>query len=285
LNVTVVIPARNMASTIGAQLAALSAQTYGGGWDLVVVDDGSTDRTAGVAKRWTHRLPDLRVITGSRPHSPGHARNLGVDATACDAVVFCDADDIVGAEWLRAMVGALQDHDLVTGPLEHRLLNPLHIATLMSDVGSHAAPVAYGFLPYAFGGNLGVSRSLFDAVAGFRPDFRTGEDLEFSWRAQLAGAHLHFAPGATVHRRWPQTLGHLTRREARYASEAPRLYRDYARNGMPPSPSVWALGDWVVLALRSPELAVPGRRGPWCMRVGHRAGRLAGSARWRTAYL
>jgi len=131
-----------------------------------------------------------------------------------------------------------------------------------------------------------VRRDAFEDIGGFDPVFAgPGGALDFGWRAQLAGATLHFEPGAVVHRRWPSTFPGLARRQARYASSAPRLYRDYARHGMQPSPPVRALGDWVVLALRSPELALPRHRGPWCMRVGHRAGRLAGSARWRTAYL
>jgi len=285
VDVAVVIPTRNMASTIGAQLTALAGQTYGGRWEVLIVDNGSSDDTVAAVTRWTGRLPGLRIVTAPGSRSCGHARNVGADATVSDALAFCDADDVVGAGWLAAMVDALSDHDLVTGPLEHQRLNPPDIARLMSGVGSDAAPVAYRFLPYAMGANLGVRRSVFDALKGFGPHLRTGEDVDFSWRAQVAGTTLHFAPHAVVHRRWPASPAGLARQHARYATLAPRLYQDYARHGMPRSPPVRAFGDWIALALRSPELAFRTRRGRWCVHAGHRVGRLVGSLRWRVLYL
>ena len=66
-SVSVVMPTRNVAETVGGQLAALAAQTYTGDWELVVADNGSTDDTAPVLHRWADRIPHLRVVDAVRP--------------------------------------------------------------------------------------------------------------------------------------------------------------------------------------------------------------------------
>ncbi|PZS18307.1 MAG: hypothetical protein DLM54_08580 [Acidimicrobiales bacterium] len=295
MNATVVIPVRNMATVLGAQLDALYHQTATTPWEVVVVDNASSDDTLAVAQGWAQRFSRLRVIEAAERPSAGHARNVGASsvggrsiggpAVATDALLFCDADDIVGPGWVAAMVEALHEHELVTGPFECYRLNPPHIARLMPAFTTGSPPTAYQYLQYATTANMGVRRGLFDALGGFRARYFTGNDLDFTWRAQLAGATLYFEPRAVVHRRLPQRLGLVARRQASYSSEAPLLYQDYGRYGMPASPPLRAVRYWLALTLRSPALLLPSRRGPWCRDVGHQLGRLVGSARHRCLYL
>src|SRR5947208_2209765 len=96
---SVVIPARNAATTIGLQLAALAKQDYAGAIEVVVVDNDSDDGTVEVASSFRDRLAGLRVVPARSRRSVAHARNVGFASVANDAVLVCDADDVVDEHW------------------------------------------------------------------------------------------------------------------------------------------------------------------------------------------
>lgn len=94
-----VVPAYNAAGSIGRTLASLSAQTERR-WEAVVVDDGSTDGTAGVAQS----TGDDRVsVLGQANAGPSAARNRGFDATHASLVCFLDADDTLDPRYLERL--------------------------------------------------------------------------------------------------------------------------------------------------------------------------------------
>src|SRR6059058_4106784 len=101
--VSVVVPAYNCADTIDVQLAALAEQDYDGRWEVVVVDNRSTDDTADRARRWSDRLPGLRVVDASERQGVSHARNRGIEEARGDLIAICDADDQVQPGCLTAM--------------------------------------------------------------------------------------------------------------------------------------------------------------------------------------
>jgi GT2 family glycosyltransferase len=183
------------------------------------------------------------------------------------------------------MVAALEISELVTGPLEFRRLNASLPATLMDGFGTGAPPLAYGFLPYGLTCNLGIRKDLFEALGGFNPEFTRAYDLELCWRAQLGGHDLNFEPDAVVHRRMAPGLKGYWGRQIRDARMAPLLFRSFEAAGMRRSSTVRAVAEWIVLALRSVELALPKRRWRWIAQVSHRLGRLRGSIRYRVLYL
>lgn len=74
--VSVLLPVRDGVTTIGEQLAALATQTYGGPWELLIIDDGSSDGTLDVVTRWRDRLPQLRIVSAGG-NGVAHARNVG----------------------------------------------------------------------------------------------------------------------------------------------------------------------------------------------------------------
>jgi len=92
--VSVVVPVRQGARTLGEQLEALSRQTYSGEWELIICDNGSTDGTRGRALAWQGALP-LRIVDASAKKGVAHARNVGIEATRGAYVLICDADDVV----------------------------------------------------------------------------------------------------------------------------------------------------------------------------------------------
>lgn len=271
--VSVVIPVRDMEPTIGAQLAALARQDFTGSWEVVVADNGSSDRTVAVVERWQDRLP-IRLVNALGPADGGYARNVGVVAAKAELLVFCDADDEVRPDWLRVMVGALERSAVVAGRLDHAKLNPPKLADEY-DRDEPGAP-QWGFLPAGPRGNFGVRRSVLDEIRGFPEGYRRGGDAAVCWRAQLAGHELAFEPSAVVDRRlkesswWQLFLVHV-----RDGIGVVRLYQDFRAVGMPRS----LPRDLVYDCFWIPIWIATGRSYRAVRVAGRRVGRVLGSIR------
>ena len=199
--ISVVVPARNAAATIGATLGALAAARPFVAFELVVVDDGSTDATRALAEAAGAVVVRLEGQSG-----PAGARNAGIAASRAPLIAFTDADCTPSRGWLPALLRAFEDADLVAGPV-------------LPDPGVAVGPFDRTLqLPTASPrfetANLAVRREFAERVGGFepfapgpgvrglrpRPDQgHFGEDAVFGWRAVRAGARLAFAPEALVH--------------------------------------------------------------------------------------
>lgn len=284
--VSVILPVRNAAATIGEQFAALAEQTYQGPWELVVADNGSTDATAQIARRWASRIPRLTVVDAAERTGASHARNVGCGAANGRLLLFCDADDVVNPGWIAAMVTGLRDHAAAGGRIERNLLNdPTAIAARPGR--PDALLDSFDFLPYPLTANCGIRREVWTRVGGFDEDYPYGsDDVVFFWRAQLAGFTVGYLPDAVVHYRLRSGLRNMAQQYYRYGKTHARLFKDFARLGMPRTNAAdlgrewgWLLGhlSWL---LRAREC-----RGLWLTRVALRTGRLVGSARHRVFYL
>jgi glycosyltransferase involved in cell wall biosynthesis len=281
--ISVVIPVRNGADTLGEQLRALDAQTYRGEWEIVVADNGSTDRTVAVATTWNHPGVELRVIDASQRPGSSWARNRGAEDARGDFLMFCDADDAVVPGWLDAVAVAARDYDAVTGPQDASEINAPEIIDWRTP-RARRLPVA-DFLPYAPSCNLGVWADVYKRSGGFDERYPQAHDVEWSWRAQLAGFTLGFATDAVVHYRYRDTVRGVARQAYLSGLDSARLYHDYRSRGMRRRRLGSSLRVWAWLVVRLPYLTVHERRGIWVRRAGEAWGRLRGSARFRVLFL
>ncbi|WP_127129845.1 glycosyltransferase family 2 protein [Georgenia sp. SYP-B2076] len=283
-SVSVVIPALNAAGTIGTQLGALARQEVDAAWEVIVVDNGSSDATVEVCQSYESRLPALRVLSCAQPGTSA-ARNTGAAASSADLLLFCDADDEVAPGWVAAMVAALQASDAVGGAIENDRLTPRPLPYLPRHPDH--LPVVAGFLPRAITANLGVHRRVFEAVGGFAADYDYGgPDTEFCWRLQLASYRLTYAPDAVVHYRHRHTLRSVAVKAYRTGRSRGRLFRDYAAAGMPRPRLAGVALRWARLVVTLPgALVSPRRRWWWAEQAAGAAGRVAGSVRFRVRYL
>lgn len=285
MKVSVVIPCRNAARTIGRQLEALGRERWADGFEVIVVDNQSTDGSASIVSNYADRLPSLRVVPATARRGAGYARNVGVSASTADAVVFCDADDEVGPGWLTAMAHALCEHDFVACRIDLDKLNEARI------VGSWGHPQSRGlqrmpyppYLPHAGGGTLGVKRWLHDAAGGFDEHFRSVEDTHYCLKIQLAGHALHFVPEAVVHVRVRGKLRDVFRQGCSWGRYSVRLYRASRALGTNPLPNPCRLGfdAWRSIVLSMPSVRAERFRRTWVFQLGYRIGRLLGSIRER----
>lgn len=287
VDVSVVIPVRNGEATIAEQLDALSRQDFRGSWEVVVADNGSTDRTRAVVEGFNGRVPGLRIVEANEGSGINIARNAGVRAARGRFVLLCDADDMVAPGWVAALAGALVSYELAGGPVDERSLNAADVAEFNARKERTGSPVCGRFLPYATGCNLGFRRDAWERIGGFDDAWRRGAtEIEFCWRAQLAGLRLGWAPEALVRYRHAPSIRSEVRRRYVAARALPRLFSQFARHGMPRRALKPAVLAWLWIVYRSPWAAVSSRwRMKWLQVAAWRAGLVAGSVRYRVLYI
>jgi len=194
--VSVVICAYNAERTMRPCLESLRNLDYPN-YEIVIVDDGSRDRTADIAKEF----PEFRLI---RQPNKGLsvARNVGMHAARGEIIAYTDSDCVVDPHWLTLMVGAMVDNgfDACGGPNyapaeEGRTEAcvavspgaPCHVLTA-EDRAEHLGRLQYGF-----------RKSALVKLDGFDAQFTAaGDDVDICWRALDAGFTVGFCPAAFV---------------------------------------------------------------------------------------
>ena len=211
--VSVVVCSYNGARTIRHTLEGLSRLDYPG-YEVIVVDDGSTDATPQIAAEY-----DVRVIS-TENRGLSNARNTGWQAATGEIVAYIDDDAYPDPHWLKYLVARFHNTQYVgvggpnvappgDGPIADCVANapggPVHV--LISDWEAEQIP----------GCNMAFRRSALAAVGGFDPRFRAaGDDVDICWRLQERGWEIGFHAAAMVwhHRRnsirayWKQQQGY-----------------------------------------------------------------------------
>ncbi|MCX6509143.1 MAG: glycosyltransferase [Actinobacteria bacterium] len=176
---SIVVIAYQEQARIGRCLAALSAQENAGRFEVIVIDDGSTDATALISDEWSARDARIRRISLPKNMGRGEARRTGVAAAKGGHIGFIDADCTVPSTWLEQVTGALGQADLTGGSAlpdgDIAAVARLSRATLRPKSGSIGVT----------GNNMMMRASVLDHVDF--PTGRLGEDFRFVKRAEAAG--------------------------------------------------------------------------------------------------
>ncbi|MFC4463049.1 glycosyltransferase [Streptomyces xiangluensis] len=280
--VSVVIPVRDGALTLFAQLRALAAQTYTAPWEVLVVDNGSTDTTREVAEKARADLPGLRIVDAGERPGESYARNRGIAAARGDFIAFCDADDVADPGWLTALVRAAPDADLIGGSLDSSVLSPAY-----ADEQPVPMTEQTDFLPFARGANCAAWKDVLTTIGGWDENYRGGgEDMDLSWRAHLCGYRVAYAHDARMHYRLRAELSSLARQKWNYGRSGARLYAAYGHVGFERRGNRTVLMNWSWLLLHTPDLArSPKLRRRWIRYGARLSGFLAGSAEQGVRYL
>lgn len=286
LDLSVIIPARNEATTILGQLEALSAQEWCGTWEVVVVDNGSTDATTAIVEEYSRIDPRMRVVNASDRAGLNYARNTGIEASRGRSFVLCDADDVVTAGWVAAMGDALREHGLVTGPLELDLLNPQWLADSRGRADERGLPSFHGIFPTVHGNNMGMQRGPWAELGRFDEDVLIGsDDVELSMRAWQSGVPVEFVPGAVVHYRYrPEPIA-LWRQGRNYGRSRPLVVRRLRERGLTCPSRFAGWRSWAWLVAHFPSLRSRDGRAAWVWVAANRVGQVEGSIRYRALFL
>lgn len=207
---SIVVPAHNAADTIGACVAALLAQDYRGAYEVIVVDDGSTDATANIAC-----AAGAQVITTPN-RRPAAARNMGVRAARSAIVCFTDADCAPHPEWLREIGAPFADPDVVaakgTYVTRQRSLVARFVQLEYEDKYDLLRPQPT--IDFVDTYSCAYRRDTLLASGGFDERFDFLEDQELSFRLAARGCRMVFRESAVVEHHHAATLRAYLRKKA-----------------------------------------------------------------------
>lgn len=256
LSVSVVIPAHNSAAYIGQLLPSLFAQTYPR-FEIILVDDGSSDATAAVAEQALARWGGAGRVLRQRNGGPGSARNAGLRASSADAIAFIDADCVADPDWLASLTQALASGATGAGGFVRTLAPTGWVASYLDACQFYRQRVRHGVVEYLLTANAAFRREALAYVGGFteRPGV-WAEDADLSFRLKRQGYTLALAHGGAVtHAGAPTSPLGLARTLYRYGFGSAALSHVW-RNGRTPAVELIrhagaaALAPWLALRLR-----------------------------------
>ena len=236
-DVSVVIPVRDGAESLPVLLASLDAQTLPRErFEVVVVDNGSRDATADIARAAGATLAVEPIANRSR------ARNAGIAVSRAPLVAFTDVDCVAAPDWLAALLRCEDRAPLVAGHVE-TTTRPEPNAVERLERAWRFAQEHWVRLGWAATANLAVRRRTLEVLGGFDPVYRhIGEDADLCLRAVRAGFPLAFCASAVVFHDAETTLRPMLKRSFRHGYGAHQARRRLGTGHVAwydPAPVVW----------------------------------------------
>jgi hypothetical protein len=199
--VSFVVIAYNEAGNIGRTLDAITALAglAQQGYEVIVVNDGSHDRTADIVADRAARNPGINLIDLPTNRGRGYARATGIGAAQGELIATVDADIILPGDWLLRAEAALAGYDAVGGTA----VPDGDVAYVFQATG--LAPRVVGHTTAVTGSNALYRRQVFDLVA-FDPSLREGEDVALNQATAGHGLSFGTVPGLLVQHTESKTL-------------------------------------------------------------------------------
>lgn len=202
MRVSVIIPAYNAEKSLGLCLDSLTAQTYSREhYEIIVVDDGSTDGTGQIARR-----AGVGCLH-QQNQGPATARNIGAAAATGDIILFTDSDCIPTPHWIEEMVSSFEDSEIAAVKGAYRT-NQKEIVARFAQIEFEerfAILEKAGYTDMVDTYSAGYRRAIFEKLGGFDTRFpkADNEDTELSYRMAERNLKMIFNPRAIVYH-----LGH-----------------------------------------------------------------------------
>ncbi|WP_155286599.1 glycosyltransferase [Lacticaseibacillus zhaodongensis] len=225
--VTIMIPAHNEEVMIESTIRYLFDEINYDNFEVLVMNDGSTDTTADIVMRLEQEYPRLRLITIEKNKGKAHAFNIGMYFAKGEYILSNDADTIPEPDALmKYMNYFIHDRDMNTSAVtanmdvqnRTKLICKSQTVEFSSIVGViKRSQAAVNDSMYAYSGaNTMYRKSFLVAVGGFRQN-RATEDISIAWDHQMIGAVPRFAPNIVFHMNVPETVGDLFKQRKRWA--------------------------------------------------------------------
>jgi glycosyltransferase involved in cell wall biosynthesis/ubiquinone/menaquinone biosynthesis C-methylase UbiE len=183
--------------------------------EVIVVDNGSNDKSIEIAKKY-----GVRVLEELEIKSSYAARNRGIQAAAGDLIAFTDADCIVTPKWLKHLVAHWKDKTIGCFAGEIEAYQPEDLIEVFSDragILRQKGTLTCPYLPYTQTANSAYRKTVFDKIGLFNPEMTSGGDADLAWRMQRQlGLQIRFIPEALVYHKHRTSLQGLYNQFSKY---------------------------------------------------------------------
>ena len=236
--VSVVVASYNGARTLATCLESLSKLNYPD-YEVILVDDGSTDATQEMARRF----PQVHLLTHPTNRGLSAARNTGIAAATGEWVAFTDSDCRADEDWLYYLVTDLLRGDFI-GIGGHNLLpaedSAVAAAVMVSPGGPAHVMLTDSEAEHIPGCNMLFVKRAFEVVGGFDPMFhKAGDDVDLCWRLQQHGFKIGFSPAGFVWHYRRSTVGAYLRQQRGYGEAEAMLAQKHPEYFNPLGLSIW----------------------------------------------
>lgn len=212
---SIIIPTFNGASRIGNCLNALLEQAGRIDAEILVVDDGSTDETAGVVQAL-----GVRLIHQANA-GPAAARNRGAAAARGEILLFTDDDCVPMPDWLDAMLTPFEDPEIVGAKGVYRTHQKSLVARFVQAEyeDKYRLMARFNTIDFIDTYSAAFRRNRFWEMSGYDTSFPVAcaEDIELSYRMSARGWKLVFVPQAVVYHTHPDTISKYLRKKYKFA--------------------------------------------------------------------
>lgn len=215
--VSIVIPAYNAERTMGDCLKALSEQDFKGDYEVIVVDDGSTDSTPDIASGFQN----VRLIRQENA-GPAAARNNGAKEAKGDIILFTDSDCVPEGDWMSQMMRSFEGDPGISGVKgRYRTRQKELIARFvqLEYEDKYDYMERHKYIDFIDTYSAGFKKDVFLQMQGYDSEFPVAcaEDIELSYRMSRQGHRMVFNPRAVVYHIHPTGLWDYLRKKYKFA--------------------------------------------------------------------
>ncbi len=288
VKLSVIIPCLNEERMISTALDALAVQTFDGDWEIIIADNGSTDKTLKIAEDYKSILPNLKIIDASAARGAAHARNKGVLAASGELIAFCDADDEVTHDWVENIYESILKYDFVASRLDSEKLSDPKALEAKGNKRQRTGLIKYfyvDYFPHADVCGMGVKKSIHLSVGGFDETMLYCEDCDYCWRIQLKGVSLHFEPNALVNNRHQSGSVNRIKQAKHWGEYNVLLNKKFRPLGMPTVSWKFGISLWWNLIKHFTSVFKKSKRESWLWNFSYRFGHLYGSIKYKILVL